>query len=830
MTLTKYIGKRNFKKTPEPKGKVLRPSKNLTFVVQRHDASHLHYDFRLELDGVLKSWAIPKGPSLNPADKRLAVQVEDHPLSYGKFEGVIPKGNYGAGTVEIWDKGTYTPDSDANGNSMATLRKGLKSGSLKITLHGKKLKGSFALVRLKDGKEKNWLLIKHRDEFAKNGKESAAKKKEIKTPVTSVRSPAAKERKFKDFIQPMLATLTDEPFDNPEWIFEVKWDGYRAIAEIKKGEVKFYSRNGLSFHELYPEVVDELRKIKKDCILDGEVVVLDETGKPSFQKLQQFGMNRDFPIHYYIFDCLSYAGTEITDKPLIERKQILETLVPKSDILKYSEHITADGIRFYKESKKLDLEGIMAKRADSVYETGRRTKNWLKVKNHNTQEAIIAGYTAPRASRKYFGSLVLGIYDEGKLKYIGHTGTGYTEKILKDVYEKLQPHITTHSPFDTKIPVNSTVTWVKPVLVCNVRYGELTHDGILRHPVFMGLRIDKKAKEVKQLEADMKTATKKKPARKVAKKTQSRKTVEEKGITIKANGHEVPVTNTQKVFWPDEGYTKGDVIDYYNAISSYILPHLKDRPQSLKRNPNGIKDRGFFHKDAGDAAPSWVEHIAIRSDSTQKIVKYILCNNKATLLYLANLGCIELNPWNSRVNKPDHPDYLILDIDPSDNNTFKEVVDVAIVIKEVLDKAGASCYCKTSGATGIHIYVPLHAAYTYEHARHFAEVVAAIVAERIPQLATVERSLDKRKGRIYVDYLQNSRGQTLSSVYSVRPVPGATVSTPIQWNELTPDLNPKDFTIKTIHKRLDKLGDIFSGVLKDKNNLVKCINALEGAK
>jgi bifunctional non-homologous end joining protein LigD len=828
MKLAKYIKKRDFKKTPEPKGRVLRTSKKLTFVVQRHDATTLHYDFRLELDGVLKSWAVPKGPSLDPSDKRLAVQVEDHPLSYGKFEGVIPKGNYGAGTVEIWDKGTYTADQDTNGNAMSTLRKGLQSGSLKFTLHGKKLKGSFALVRMKDGKEKNWLLIKHRDEFATNGKESGAKKEQ--TPVTSVRSPRAKERKFKDYIKPMLATLTDEPFDNPDWIFEVKWDGYRAIAEINKGDVKFYSRNGLSFVELYPEVAAELKKIKKNCTIDGEVVVLDEDGKPSFQKLQQFGMNRHFPILYYVFDCLSYSGKDISDKPLVERKKILEKLLPKSNVLKYSEHIAGDGISFYNESKKLDLEGIMAKRSNSVYETGRRTADWLKVKNHNTQEAVIAGYTAPRASRKYFGSLVLGIYQKGKLKYMGHTGTGYTEKVLKDVFEQLQPYTTDFSPFDTKVPLNSAVTWVKPLLVCNVKYSELTHDGILRHPVFMGLRIDKKANEVDQLEANMKTPTKKKPARKVAKKTPSRKTDEGKGITIKANGHDVLVTNTQKVFWPDEGYTKGDVIDYYNTISSFILPHLKDRPQSLKRNPNGIKDKGFFHKDAGGAAPSWVEHTKVRSDSTQKIVNYILCNNKATLLYLANLGCIELNPWNSRIKSPDHPDYLIMDIDPSDSNTFKEVVDVAIVIKEVLDKAGASCYCKTSGATGIHIYVPLHAAYTYEQARHFAEIVAVLTAEQIPKLATVERSLDKRKGRIYVDYLQNSRGQTLSSVYSIRPVPGATVSTPIEWKELTHDLDPKDFTIKTIHKRLGKLGDIFSGVLKDKNNLIKCIKALEGDK
>lgn len=830
MTLTKYIRKRDFKKTPEPKGKVSSSrargsGKKLTFVVQRHDASHLHYDFRLELDGVLKSWAIPKGPSLNPTDKRLAVQVEDHPLSYGKFEGKIPQGNYGAGTVEIWDEGTYTPEGGANGNAAATLRKGLQSGSLKITLHGKKLKGSFALVRLKDGKDKNWLLIKHRDEFAVNGKDTPPKK--AQDVILSVRSSRAKENKVKDFIQPMLATLTDEPFDNPDWIFEVKWDGYRAIAEVKKGGVRFYSRNGLSFSELYPEVARELKKLKKDCVIDGEVVVLDDNGRPSFQKLQQFGMNRDLPIQYYIFDCLSYAGEDITDKPLLDRKKIVEKLIPKNNILKYSEHIVGDGIKFYQESKKLDLEGIMAKRSDSVYEVGRRTTNWLKIKNHNTQEAIITGYTAPRKSRKYFGSLVLGIYDKGKLKYIGHTGTGFTDRILKDVYEQLQSHVTDSSPFETKVPLNSAVTWVRPVLVCNVKYSELTHDGILRHPVFMGLRIDKKAREVDQLEKDMKTSTKEKTARKVTKKSAPGKSAKEKVETIKANGHDVPVTNTQKVFWPEEGYTKGDVIDYYNAVSSFILPHLKDRPQSLKRNPNGIADKGFFHKDAGDAAPSWVDHIEIRADSTKKIVDYIICNNKATLLYLANLGCIELNPWNSRIKKIDYPDYLIMDIDPSEKNTFKEVVDVALVIKEILDRAGATCYCKTSGATGIHVYVPLHAAYTYEQARQFAELVATLTTSQLPDTTTIERSLDKRKGRIYVDYLQNSRGQTLSCVYSIRPVPGATVSTPLSWKEVRHDLDPKDFTIKTIQNRLNKLGDIFAGVLKDKNNLLKCIKALE---
>lgn len=832
MGLTKYISKRNFKRTPEPSGKSSKVSttksnkKKLTFVVQRHDASHLHYDFRLELDGVLKSWAIPKGPSMDPSDKRLAVQVEDHPLSYGKFEGTIPKGNYGAGTVEIWDAGTYEADTENDSSEVAVLRKGLNAGSLRIRLNGKKLKGSFALVRLKDAKDKNWLLIKHRDEFASNGK-SASLKKEIQA-IPSVRSPRAKENKLTDFIKPMLATLTDEPFDNPDWIFEVKWDGYRAVTEINKGDIKFYSRNGLSFTELYPEVAHELKKIKKDCVIDGEVVVLDENGKPSFQKLQQFGMTRNLPIKYYLFDCLSYNGEDITARPLVDRKKILEKLIPKSDILKYSEHISTDGIKFYNESKKLDLEGIMAKRADSPYEIGRRTTDWLKVKNHNTQEAVIAGYTAPRASRKYFGSLVLGIYKRGKLNYIGHTGTGFTDKILKDVYDQLQPYVTDSSPFDKKVPLNSAVTWVKPALVCNVKYSELTSDGILRHPVFMGLRIDKKPKEVDKMEKEMKTATKGIPLKKAStKRIASTSEKKEKGTTIKADGNDVAVTNRDKVFWPEEGYTKGDVIDYYNAISSYILPHLKDRPQSLKRNPNGITDRGFYHKDAGSSAPSWVKHIQFRAESTQKVVDYILCNNKATLLYLANLGCIELNPWNSRIKKPDYPDYIIMDLDPSTNNTFNEVIDVAIVVKEVLDKAGATCYCKTSGATGLHIYIPLHAAYTYEQGRHFAELVAVLVSQQIPKIATVERSLGKRKGRIYVDYLQNSRGQTLSSVYSIRPVPGATVSTPITWKELTHELHPSNFTIRTIQKRLDKLGDIFGGVLTEKNNLTKCVKALE---
>ena len=647
----------------------------------------------------------------------------------------------------------------------------------------------------------------------------------------SVRSAVMRDKKYSEFIRPMLASLTDQPFDNPDWIFELKWDGYRAIAEVGHKPVKLYSRNGLSFAELYPSVINALNHLNIDAVLDGEIVVLDKNGKPSFQKLQHYSGYRSLPLVYYVFDCLFFEGRDLRDLPLLERKKILKEILPANDVLKYSDHVEASGKSFFKEAVKLNIEGILAKQANSLYETGKRTTNWLKIKNHNTQEAIIAGYTAPRASRKYFGALILGRYKNKKLVYLGHTGTGYTDKVLKEVYSTLQPMIRETSPFDEKVPLNDTVTWVEPKVVCNVKYTELTDQGIMRHPVFMGLRIDKPAQEVNMIESKRKTAVKApskvKPVRKAKAPAKNPDAGDSEAEVIKANGHDVALTNQQKIYWPDEGYSKGDVIDYYNKVSDFIIPYLKDRPQSLRRNPNGIKDKGFFHKDAGGGAPSWVKRVSIYAESSKKDIQYILCNDRATLLYLNNLGCIEINPWNSRVQKPDQPDYLILDIDPSPNNTFEEVIDVAQVIKEVLDKAGATGYCKTSGATGMHVYVPLHASYTYEKVRPFAELVATIAAEQLPEIATLERSLAKRKNRIYVDYLQNSKGQTLSSVYSLRPVPGATVSTPLLWKEVKRGLSPLDFNIKSVHARLKRKGDLFSAVLTEKINLTKCIKNLE---
>jgi bifunctional non-homologous end joining protein LigD len=461
-----------------------------------------------------------------------------------------------------------------------------------------------------------------------------------------------------------------------------------------------------------------------------------------------------------------------------------------------------------------------------LYHAGKRSGDWLKIKNHNTQEAIIAGFTAPRGSRSYFGALLLGIRERQKLKYIGHTGTGFTEKTLQDLHHRLNPLVISKSPFDEKIPVNGQVTWVKPVLVCEIKFTEITDEGILRHPVFMGLRIDKSAKETNHMDVSVKQAKKIATKQRAAVKKNSDDWSGEKNVVVKVDGHELKLTNLDKIYWPEDDITKAELIQYYQSVHEFILPHLKDRPQSLKRNPNGIHDRGFFHKDAGDGAPSWVKSKSIYAESSDRDIDYILCNDRATLTYLNNLGCIELNPWNSTTRHLDKPDYMMIDIDPGDTNTFEQVIEVALAVKEVLDRADARGFCKTSGASGLHVYIPLHAQYTYDQIQPFAELVATLAQELLPEITTLERPLKKRGGRIYIDYLQNRRGQTLASVYSVRPVEGATVSTPLEWKEVKSGLTQKDFTMKTILKRITKKGDLFAAVLTEKTDLRKCMKAL----
>lgn len=640
----------------------------------------------------------------------------------------------------------------------------------------------------------------------------------------SVRS--GRNEKLTSFIKPMLAQIHEEPFNDDEWIFEIKWDGYRAIAEVKDGNVRLYSRNGLSFLGLYKPVATALKQIKDDVVLDGEIVVLNDKNQPDFQKLQQYDDNPSSKIVYYVFDCLSYKGKSIVSLPLIERKKIAKQAIGNQKVVRYSDHVSGTGIGFFAQVTEMDLEGMIAKRASSTYLIGKRTREWLKIKNHNTQEAVIAGYTAPKGSREHFGALILGIYENNNLRYIGHTGTGFTSALLKDLYEQMEPLKRPTSPFVNKVAVNSPVTWLEPRLVCAIKFTEITEEGILRHPVFLGLRHDKTAREADTI--DVRASVPKQVKERKSSPMKTSRASKEKKKEINVDGHIVTLTNQDKIYWPDEGIKKGDVIKYYNAISKYILPYLKNRPQSLRRNPNGITDKGFFHKDAGDESPEWVETISLYSESASKDIEYILCNNKATLLYLNNLGCIEINPWNSRVGKLDNPDYLAIDLDPSEKNNFEQIIDAALVVKEILDEAGASAYCKTSGSRGLHIYVPLKAQYDYDKVRAFAELVAVRTQERLPKTTTVERALNKRKGRIYLDYLQNKKGQTLASVYSVRPKPGATVSAPLQWKEVKAGLHPAQFNIFNIEKRLEKVGDLFAGILKEKTNLTKCIKNLGG--
>jgi bifunctional non-homologous end joining protein LigD len=826
--LSDYKKKRNFTKTPEPAADQKNGSVVNRFVVQRHNASHLHYDFRLQLNGVLKSWAVPKGPSMNADDKRLAVQVEDHPVSYYNFSGTIPAGNYGAGTVAIWDKGSYTP-VDEKGKPLTARQAAawLKKGELKFSLKGKRLNGEFVLVQLKKD-PKNWLLIKHKDGFAvnkpfnpdKNNVSSKRKEKILTTPVAKKATVKfSTEKKLSSYYKPMLATPAKKAFDDKNWIFEIKWDGYRAIAECGDKALKFYSRNGLSFINKYPSIATALEALPHNMVIDGEIVVLDKAGKPSFQLLQQYDKHPEYPIMYYVFDLLFLEGKSTRDIPLTERKALLKKALPagSKSIIQFCDHVPAEGVRFFKKAVAMDLEGIIAKKADSLYYCGIRNTDWLKIKHHNTREAVIAGFTQPAGSRKHFGALVLAEQKRDQLTYIGHTGTGFTEKILKELWTQMQPYITTASPFKEKIKVNMPVTWLKPVLVCQVKFAEQTADGMLRHPVYMGLRADKEAAEVKE---SNETA----PQKKLTRNKTTMATEKEK--TIKVNNHPLQFTNLTKIYWPKDKITKGDLLNYYEKMAPVILPYLKNRPLSLKRNPNGIADKGFYQKDAGENFPAWIKTAPFLSESTGKTVDYTICNDKATLLYLANLGCIEMNPWNSTVKSPDKPSYLIIDIDPAAKNNFDQVIETAQVTGQVLEKAGATFYCKTSGATGLHIYVPLQAKYTYEQARSFGQIIATLVQEQLPAFTSLERSLSKRGNKIYVDYLQNSRGQTIASAYSVRPVNGAQVSTPLRWKEVKKGLHPSQFTIFNTEKRVKELGDIFYMAIQKGVNIKTCLKNL----
>lgn len=883
MSLSVYHQKRSFGKTPEPKGAVKKTTGALHFVVQQHAASHLHYDFRLEMRGVLKSWAVPKGPSMNPEVKRLAMMVEDHPYDYRDFEGIIPEGNYGAGTVIVWDEGTYEP-ADATVKNMADQEKELMhqlhQGKLKFVLHGKKLKGSFALVKATSRGENAWLLMKLDDRYATD-KEVALKNKSVqsnltleqiaktsrhtwqsnkKTTAKTTRKTAAASgyttkqtgtaaglpeevemlvRKgvkapFPADLRPMLATRVDKAFDHPGWLYEIKWDGYRALSYLRNGKVEIRSRNNISFNEKFEVVKQALEALPFKAVLDGEITAMDEEGKPSFQQLQGYmKYGKKARLVYAVFDLLWYNGRDYRDLPLEERKSILAALLPRdNDVLQYSDHVQEQGIAFFRVALERGLEGVMAKKADSIYTDGSRSKSWLKIRNNQFTEAIVCGFTEARNSRKYFGAVVLGRYKGSTLEYIGHSGSGINDRDLKTLYNKFQPLITNRCPFKTKPKTNMPVTWLKPVLVCEVKYTEWTDENSLRHPIFMGLREDKtaanekneqlvKAPKASRVAKDTQRAGETPPAaaKPASKNKSSRRRKQEliepglKKTVVTLRGHELKLNNLDKLYWPEDGITKRDMLNYYHGIMPYLLPYMKNRPQSLNRFPDGIQGASFYQKNVEGKVADWITTFPYHSESDQNDKQFFVCTDEASLLYIATLGCIEMNPWHSRIQSPDLPDWCVIDLDP-DKNSFDEVVKVAQEVKKVLDQFAIPSYPKTSGATGMHIYIPLGAQYTYEQSRLFAQLLVTLVQERTGRLTSLERTPAKRKGKIYLDFLQNRTIQTIAAPYSLRPRPGATLSTPLHWDEVKKGLSPAQFTIHTIWKRLQEVGDLFAPVLE----------------
>jgi bifunctional non-homologous end joining protein LigD len=772
VSLGEYRRKRDPEQTPEPFGSRKRGKKPI-FVVQRHDARRLHYDFRLERDGALASWAVPKGVPLDPGARSLAVHVEDHPLEYAKFHGEIPKGQYGAGSVEIWDNGTYE------------LLEEKRNGQLTVELHGKRLKGRWTLVPAHlDGKEQNWLLIKGHDD----GDE-----------------PAHVDQHYK----PMLATLETHVPHGDAWTYEVKFDGYRAVAYVRNGECRLLSRNDNDLTERFAEIAKAIVKAVKTphAVVDGEVTRIDPSGRTSFSELQQ-GTG---PLVYYAFDLLELDGEPLLELPLRERKGRLRKLLDaRVKSVAFSEDFD-DGDALFDVAQAQGLEGIIAKRVDSPYRVGRRTREWLKIKTENNEEFVVAGYTRGSGRRaNTFGSLVLAVNEGDELRYVGNVGTGFDDAEIRKLLKLLRPLHRDTSPFRVvpKMPRvrKGDVQWVEPRLVAQVRFGEWTHDDHLRHPAYLGIREDKSAGEV----------TREQPASDV----------------VRNGKRELRLSNLDKLYWAPEAITKGDLVRYYEAVADVILPHLRDRPFTMRRYPDGAYAEAFFQKDAPKHMPDWIPTyraiVSTRDKSrSKKWVNFPLVNDELALLWMVNMGCIDMNAWYSRVDKPDRPDFVLFDLDPTPEVPWPQTIEVALILKELLDALGLKSFPKTSGGKGFHVLVPLDRRSTYEDTRAFAEVVAGAIARAHPKLATTEWSKARRRG-VLIDANQNGEGKTIASVYSVRPKPNAPVSTPLGWDEVDTKLNPTIYTMPVVVERVRERGDVYADVLTTRQSLSRALKQLTG--
>jgi bifunctional non-homologous end joining protein LigD len=936
-TLEKYNKKRDFTKTPEPIGtntkEDTKKSKEFRFVVQKHNATKLHYDFRLETkkEGVLKSWAVPKDVSLDPKVKRLAILTEDHPLDYLLFEGIIPKGSYGAGTVIVWDTGTYTSEQEISDQ--------FKNGKITFTLFGQKLKGRFSLLRT--SRENQWLIVKGNDEFESKDDLTIMRPESVLTGRTNqdlqndksgsnkdtksnnknktiIRKSERKDNdndnnnkydnyKIKDKyvihsaevyikekerdlhitaefpikIKPMLATVIDESFNDKDWVFEVKWDGVRSILFLHRAKTIFEikSRSDKTITHRYPELIEPLKlaiKCRESVVLDGEIVVLDKDGIPSFQNHQR-RMNVDYkadierlsqeiPATYYIFDILYLEGKSLQNLDFLQRRSILSKVINKNNRIQISDFFEERGKEIFDTVKSMNLEGVVAKYKSSKYLQGTRSREWLKIKTIKTQDCVVIGYTKGEGNREtYFGSLLLAVHYDSKLRFVGHTGSGFDFSQLNEVYNKLQQMKVEKCPVDYIPYTNRDPVWIEPKLVAEVKFSDWTQEKIMRAPIFLRFREDKKPEECTVEEEKSTEELVSNGNEKEQRQIEEQQLPDAYGSSGMSSSnshsdtaqlHSTSFSHLDKVFWDkSENHsqlTKKDLIEYYNNISEYLLPYLKDRPLSLSRYPDGIKGKHFYHKNWDKEKSDFVQTLKVYSKSKGGIVNYIICNNKDTLLWLANLGCIEMHPWYSRVNNFDsckenaideekcglnRPDFIVFDLDPYiysgkekkgekepeyNFKGFKAAVDVAYDIKDLFDKLKIRSYVKTSGKTGLHIFVPIVLSYTYYQTRRFAEIIGKMLTARYPKKVTMDWLTTKRVGKVFFDHNQNAMEKTIASIFSVRPVSSATVSMPVAWENLSSVL-PTDFTILNANDFVKKSGDSWSGILQQKQDILKLL-------
>jgi bifunctional non-homologous end joining protein LigD len=881
MALELYRKKRNFDITPEPRGKaVKRKAAELSYVIQKHRASHMHYDFRLELNGVLLSWAVPKGPSLDPAHKRLAMQTEDHPIEYGGFEGTIPPKQYGAGTVMLWDRGTWNPKGDAE----ADYRK----GRLKFELNGEKLHGGWMLVRSsgsKYGSDKpSWLLIKENDEHARAGeplvtdelpdsvasgrsldeiaadpdrvwhsnksvaenvKSGAVRKKKPRLDLEEVKGAAKKP--LPEFIAPELATLVKEPPPGDDWVHEMKLDGYRMLCRVQGGSAQMVSRNAKEWTGTFQAIERCAARLPVDSAwLDGEVVVMEADGRTSFQALQNaLTGDHSAKLHYVLFDMPYLNGYDLRGIPLLERKRLLKALLEGAPAtLRFSDHIQGSGAQVYKQACDYKLEGIISKRAKSTYQSG-RCRDWLKIKCSLRQELVIGGYTDPEGSRVGFGALLLGVYEpDGTLRYSGKVGTGFNDETLRTLYRKLRP-LEVKEPAFSNPPRGYEAKgahWIKPELVAEVAFTEWTNEGTLRHPSFQGLREDKKPREVvreRAQDADAVTQvaekdngpSSKKPSASATAKSASRTKKTGKTPVAEASGDTVAgvkISNPSKVLYPEDGLTKLDAAKYYEAVAEWILPHIESRPLTLVRCPNGWEKSCFFQKHPDGKVSDVIERVTVQESKGPTL--YMMANNRTALVALLQMGAIELHPFGSRAPKLKCPDVIVFDFDPADDIPWTELVDAVRLLRTLLEELGLQSFIKTTGGKGLHVVLPIRPALDWNDIKAFTKAVADLMVQSFPDRFIATMTKAKRHGKIFVDYLRNAEGATAIAPYSLRARAHAPVATPIAWEELTSDIRREHFNLRNVPERLAKLKkDPWAGFFDVKQSVTKALMKKVGA-